>query len=118
MQKGEFDGHLMEGDIVVRVDGRYVTRPQEVERAMEIKGNEGVTWHVLRSRSIVECSLRPSWRCSDGTERLIVFNGIVLRRTPRAVAERGGSLKGAERGLYFWYVIAGSPADTFGVPCP
>merc|ERR1711871_1381800 len=107
----------MEGDILVQVEGRFVTRPQEVEFSMESKGRTGKVWQVLRSRALTECIVHPSWRCSDGTGHIVLFNGIVLRCTPRAVAERGGPLKGAEKGLYFWTVMAGSPADTFAFPC-
>merc|ERR1712232_184591 len=118
MQKGKCDGQLMEGDIVVQVEGRYVTRPQEVERAMDSQGRNGTAWQVLRSWTLTDCTVQPSWRCSDGTEHIVLYNGIVLRCTPRAVAERGGPLKGAEKGMYFWHVLPGSPADTFAFPCP
>merc|ERR1711924_461836 len=60
-------------------------------------------------------------RASDGTERLLVFNGMVLRPTLRAVAERGGPALQHTRpgeGLYFWYIFPGSPADTFGIAGP
>jgi len=121
---GAFDGRLSEGDVVLRVAGQPVTRPQEVERLMEkhSAGNaEAVCWKVLRSRQQVEARVQPSVRASDGTVRIIVFNGIVLRPTPRAVAERGGPVRPHTRpgeGLYFWHIFAGSPADTFGLSAP
>merc|ERR1719188_94957 len=80
-----------------------------------------VPWRVLRSRKQLEVPVQASWRRSDGTTRLLVFNGIVLRPTPRAVAERGGPVPPHTRpgeGLYFWYIFPGSPADTFGLAAP
>merc|ERR1712048_1476214 len=65
--------------------------------------------------------VHPSLRSSDGTNRLLVFNGIVLRPTLRAVAERGGPVLEHTKpgqGLYFWYIFSGSPAETFGVTGP
>mmetsp|Transcript_22583 Transcript_22583/g.52603 ORF Transcript_22583/g.52603 Transcript_22583/m.52603 type:complete len:1114 (+) Transcript_22583:59-3400(+) len=119
---GQCDGRLMEGDLVLRVAGQSVARPREVERLMEqtLPGEEAkaVVWQVLRSRKIVEASVVPDTFSSDGTERLVVFNGAVLRPTLRAVAERGGpALPHTQpgRGLYFWYIFPGSPADTFGL---
>lgn len=126
---GACDGRLSEGDVVLRIAGQPVTRPQEVERLMELggggesAGREGaaVVWSLLRSKKQVEVPLQPSWRGSDGNQRLITFNGVVLRSTPRAVAERGGPLLPHTRpgeGLYFWHVFPGSPADTFGIKAP
>jgi len=127
---GACDGQLAEGDVVLRVSGRPVTRPQEVEALMEQQrpaseggaaSAEAVVWQVLRSRQQVEVPVQPSWRCSDGTSRLVVFNGIVLRPTLRAVAERGGPVPPHAQpgeGLYYWYIFPGSPADTFGLVAP
>jgi len=121
---GAFDKRLAEGDVVLRVAGQPVTRPQDVERLMELhsKGSgEAVTWTVLRSRQQFEASVTPSVRSSDGTQRLVIFNGIVMRPTPRAVAERGGPVRPHTRpgaGLYFWHIFPGSPADTFGLSAP
>jgi len=53
--------------------------------------------------------------------RLVIFNGLVLRPTPRAVAERGGPLRPHTRpgaGLYYWHIFPGSPADTFSLIAP
>jgi len=122
---GACDGPLAEGDVVLRVGGRPVTRPQEVERLMQQahpdKNGGAVVWKLLRSKVQQEALVQPSWRRSDGTCRLLVFQGVVLRHTPRAVAERGGPVRAHTRpgqGLYFWYVFPGSPADTFGVAAP
>jgi len=117
------DGKLMEGDLLLKVGGHPVTRPQQVESitARISPDAGGVVWQVLRSRQQVEICVHPSALPSDGTERLIVFNGLVLRPTLRAVAERGGPmLPHAQpgQGLYFWYIFPGSPADTFGVLGP
>mmetsp|Transcript_11262 Transcript_11262/g.26579 ORF Transcript_11262/g.26579 Transcript_11262/m.26579 type:complete len:1017 (+) Transcript_11262:1-3051(+) len=125
---GACDGLLSEGDVVLRVCGRPVTRPQEVEALLEQQrpgtgagvGTPGI-WQVLRSRQQVDVPVQPSWRCSDGTSRLLVFNGLALRPTLRAVAERGGPVPPHARpgeGLYFWYIFPGSPADTFGLMAP
>jgi len=120
---GAFDGRLAEGDVVLRVAGKAVTRPQEVERLMEkhSRSGEEVCWRVLRSKKEVEAQVLPSVRATDGTSRLLVFLGIVMRGTPRAVAERGGPVRPHTRpgeGLYFWHIFPGSPADTFGLTAP
>ncbi|CAE8709373.1 unnamed protein product [Polarella glacialis] len=118
------DGGLIEGDIVLKVAGQPVTRPQEVERLISRKDAldlAPVLWTVLRSKEQVEVRVQPSRSCSDGTTRLLLFNGLVLRATPRAIAERGGpALPNSQpgQGLYFWYVFPGSPADTFELAAP
>jgi len=122
--EGLCDGNVMEGDVVLCIGGRPVTRPQDVERAMQQcqDATDGsVLWKVLRARNVVETRVCASSRYSDGTERLVVFNGLVLRPTLRAVAERGGPVLSHTRageGLYFWYVLPGSPANTFGLMAP
>eukprot|EP00929_Paragymnodinium_shiwhaense_P101545 TRINITY_DN64701_c0_g1_i1.p1 TRINITY_DN64701_c0_g1~~TRINITY_DN64701_c0_g1_i1.p1 ORF type:complete len:1087 (+),score=246.26 TRINITY_DN64701_c0_g1_i1:172-3432(+) len=131
---GECDGQLQEGDVLLQVSGKTVTRMQEVEHlcaggsssstAAANKPTEApctVTLKVLRSRQPVETKVRPSVRRSDGTERILIFNGMVMRPTLRAVAERGGPVlphTQPGQGLYFWYIFPGSPADTFGVTGP
>eukprot|EP00927_Polykrikos_kofoidii_P072471 TRINITY_DN68587_c0_g1_i1.p1 TRINITY_DN68587_c0_g1~~TRINITY_DN68587_c0_g1_i1.p1 ORF type:complete len:1221 (+),score=175.31 TRINITY_DN68587_c0_g1_i1:79-3663(+) len=143
---GECDGQLQEGDVLLRVEGTPVTRPQEVERRMwlsltagsvdgtgsgcssrcekpqETNGSDYATCiQVLRSKVPVEVRIRPSHCGTDGTNRLLVFNGMVLRPTLRAVAERGGPVLPHARpgqGLYFWYIFPGSPADTFSIAGP
>ncbi|CAE8581024.1 unnamed protein product [Polarella glacialis] len=118
------DGGLIEGDIVLKVAGQPVTRPQEVERLISRKDAldlAPVLWTVLHSKEQVEVRVQPSRSCSDGTTRLLLFNGLVLRATPRAIAERGGpALPNSQpgQGLYFWYVFPGSPADTFELAAP
>lgn len=121
---GACDGQLCEGDVILRVADTPVTRPQEVERLMEKCTHDSgaeVLWKVLRSKSQVERPVQARWRSSDGTSRLLVFNGLVVRPTLRAVAERGGPLHPHARpgeGLYYWYIFPGSPADTFGLVAP
>lgn len=71
-------------------------------------GGDSVTsmqWRVQRSRQPMDLDLTPTLLHSDGTEHIVVFNGVVLRPTPRAVAERGGPTLPFTRpgqGLYFW----------------
>ena len=53
------------------------------ERASKLQ-NDRVRWHFMPSISVL---LDANWSTPLGIE---VFNGVVLRPTPRAVAERGG----------------------------
>ncbi|CAE6955437.1 NMA111, partial [Symbiodinium sp. KB8] len=118
---GGCDGVLLEGDLILSINGKPVTKPHEVEREMRkchVARAEvnSMSWRVQRSRQPVDLDLRPTLLHSDGTEHIVVFNGVVLRPTPRAVAERGGPTLPFTRpgqGLYFWYIYPGSPADTF-----
>ena len=123
MSGGGCDGILLEGDLVLSVNGKPVTKPHEIEREMRKchtpDGGDsvsGMRWRVQRSRQPMDLDLTPTLLHSDGTEHIVVFNGVVLRPTPRAVAERGGPTLAFTRpgqGLYFWYIYPGSPADTF-----
>lgn len=123
MSGGGCDGILLEGDLVLSINGKPVTKPHEIEREMRkchtCDGEESVSsmrWRVQRSRQPMDLDLTPTLLHSDGTEHIVVFNGVVLRLTPRAVAERGGPTLPFTRpgqGLYFWYIYPGSPADTF-----
>ncbi|CAE7240652.1 NMA111, partial [Symbiodinium necroappetens] len=92
---GGCDGVLLEGDLILSINGKPVTKPHEVEREMRkchVARAEvnSMSWRVQRSRQPVDLDLRPTLLHSDGTEHIVVFNGVVLRPTPRAVAERGG----------------------------
>mmetsp|Transcript_77663 Transcript_77663/g.186317 ORF Transcript_77663/g.186317 Transcript_77663/m.186317 type:complete len:1086 (-) Transcript_77663:243-3500(-) len=120
---GGCDGILLEGDLLLSINSKPVTKPHEVEREMrKCHGPDAgssvssMCWRVQRSRQPVDLDLTPTLLHSDGTEHIVVFNGVVLRPTPRAVAERGGptlQFTKPGQGLYFWYVYPGSPADTF-----
>mmetsp|Transcript_92212 Transcript_92212/g.192818 ORF Transcript_92212/g.192818 Transcript_92212/m.192818 type:complete len:1083 (+) Transcript_92212:50-3298(+) len=120
---GTFDGKLAEGDVLLKVASKGVTRPQEVEQLMNEHSPNGepVWWKVLRSREEKDFQVSASVRPSDGTARILVFLGIVMRPTPRAVSERGGPVRPHAQpgqGLYFWHIFDGSPADTFGLRPP
>ncbi|CAK9049172.1 Pro-apoptotic serine protease NMA111 [Durusdinium trenchii] len=128
---GGCDSILLEGDLVLSINGKPVTKPHEVEREMRKchspDSGDGASvssmrWRVQRSRQPMDLDLTPTLLRSDGTEHIVVFNGVVLRPTPRAVAERGGptlaftrpgQVEMGRRENWLQYIYPGSPADTF-----
>ncbi|EOD16445.1 hypothetical protein EMIHUDRAFT_245118 [Emiliania huxleyi CCMP1516] len=95
-------GQLLEGDLILAVDGVPVNTYPAVEAA------------VLRSPRVQLTVLRDGGERavrSDGTTHITVWCGLILQHAYRAVLERGYSPPGG--GVYISYYLYGSPAQKY-----
>eukprot|EP00927_Polykrikos_kofoidii_P002054 TRINITY_DN10789_c0_g1_i3.p1 TRINITY_DN10789_c0_g1~~TRINITY_DN10789_c0_g1_i3.p1 ORF type:complete len:1116 (+),score=170.30 TRINITY_DN10789_c0_g1_i3:393-3350(+) len=68
---------------------------------------------VFRDGEEVGVAISPAILGSQDDERLVVWAGLVLRRTPRCVLERcGESVARRATGVYVQTILGGSPADS------
>jgi len=67
---------------------------------------------VYRKGAEVDVEIKPTMLLSQDDGQLVVWSGLVLRRTPRSILERSGDtiIKGLS-GIFAQAVLGGSPAD-------
>jgi pro-apoptotic serine protease NMA111 len=101
---------LQQGDLLLAIDDRVVTRFREVEQAAADKERVRVT--VWRGKS--ELSLEVATADLPGTdvERLVEWAGATLQAPHRAMSEQRGI---APVGVYVGYFAYGSPATRYGL---
>jgi len=101
---------LEEGDLLLGVDGRPVTRIREVETA--VQGREEVEVAVLRDGA--ERAFRVPTRLlpGRGIERAVLWAGALLQIPHRAVAVQRGIPR---EGVYLAWFAWGSPAHRYGL---
>jgi S1-C subfamily serine protease len=96
---------LRVGDLLVRVDGRAVTRFREVERAAQA---EQVTLTVARGPAVHELTLATVPVDGVGTSEALLFAGALLQAPPIELASQWGIPR---EGVYVAGSFRGSPAE-------
>jgi len=100
---------LAVGDVVVRVNGRAVTRFREVERAAQA---ERVTLGVARGREFFEAEVATLLRSGEGAREALLWGGALLQRPPFELASQWGVPR---TGVYVAGSFRGTPAERHGL---
>ncbi|HKT74516.1 MAG TPA: trypsin-like peptidase domain-containing protein [Steroidobacteraceae bacterium] len=101
---------LQQGDLVLAVDGKVVTRFREVERGVADKDHVQVTvWRAGGERTVDVPTVE-----LPGTDidRLVQWAGATLQAPHRAMSAQRGI---APSGVYVGYFAYGSPATRYGL---
>lgn len=119
--KGPCDGLVMKGDLLVAVGGESVASVQAVEaqlhqaavqaRLQRTEGPLQVELTVLRRGKRHNFKVAAPYLSSDGTTRLLVWHGVILREIPRAVRE----FIAVPAGVHISQTMLGSPGETDGI---
>jgi S1-C subfamily serine protease len=96
---------LRVGDLVVRVNGRAVTRFRELERAAQA---EQVTLTVARGAAVRDLVLETAPVDGEGTREALVWAGAVLQPPPLELASQWGAPR---TGVYVAGSFRGTPAE-------
>lgn len=106
------DEIVQTGDLLLAVEGTPVCKPFEVEEL--IRGKKRFTLDVLRNHEEVVLEVEATEMCSFGTDRLVLWSGLMLQDPHLAVRflgyvpEEGG-------GVYVSRWSYGSPAQKHGL---
>ncbi|ETO76178.1 hypothetical protein F444_08394 [Phytophthora nicotianae P1976] len=103
---------LESGDLLLAIDGQVVVRDADVERAVD--GKTEVTTLVVRDQKEMEVSVRTSQLSAMGTDRVIVWCGLVIQSPHYAVASLG-YIPEEGGGVYCSRWCYGSPAHKYGL---
>jgi len=101
---------LQQGDLVLAIDGKVVTRFSEVERAVADKQEVKVT--VWRGDGEQTVDVRTVELPGADIDRLVQWAGATLQAPHRAMSAQRGI---APVGVYVGYFAYGSPATRFGL---
>jgi S1-C subfamily serine protease len=101
---------LQQGDLVLAIDGKVVTRFREVERAAADKGTVKVT--VWRGNSEQTLDVDTVQLPGADIERLVEWGGATLQAPHRAMSAQRGI---PPVGVYVGYFSYGSPATRYGL---
>eukprot|EP00747_Dinoflagellata_sp_TGD_P208790 gnl/TRDRNA2_/TRDRNA2_82233_c0_seq1.p1 gnl/TRDRNA2_/TRDRNA2_82233_c0~~gnl/TRDRNA2_/TRDRNA2_82233_c0_seq1.p1 ORF type:complete len:1083 (-),score=224.36 gnl/TRDRNA2_/TRDRNA2_82233_c0_seq1:107-3310(-) len=120
---GPCDGLATEGDLLVAVRGEAVATARAVEvklqqaaaeaHAQRLEGPLKVELTLLTRGKERQVTAAVPLLGSDGTRRLLVWHGLVLREMPRVVREFGGAALPA--GVQISQTMLGSPAEAHSV---
>ncbi len=102
-------GVLMEGDLVIAVDGRPVTRFRELELAAQ---QERVPLTVVRMGQTLPLEVPTQALASDALSQALVWSGALLQPVPRAARSQRGA---PADGVYVSFTWYGSPAARYGL---
>lgn len=113
------DGLLSEGDLLVALCGEVVTSVERVEaktreilaQAQHSDGSLAVQLTLLRRGRQHDVTVHVPLLGNDGSTRLLVWHGLVLREVPRALREFGP----VQNGLHIAQMMLGSPAEAGGI---
>ncbi len=101
---------LQQGDLVLAVDGKLVTRFRDVERAVADRQRVNVTiWRDGREQSVDVPTVALS---GIDVDRLVQWAGATLQAPHRAMRAQRGV---AAEGVYVAYFAYGSPATRYGL---
>jgi pro-apoptotic serine protease NMA111 len=101
---------LQQGDLVLAIDGKVVTRFREVERAAADKSEVKVT--VWRGSSEQTLDLKTAELPGADIDRLVEWGGATLQAPHRAMSAQRGI---PPLGVYVGYFAYGSPATRYGL---
>jgi S1-C subfamily serine protease len=102
-------GALIEGDLLVAIDGRPVTRFAEVEIAAQ---REVVTVTAIRDGAVIELELGTVELAGSDVDRILIWGGAILQAPHRALAMQ----RGIEReGIFVARYYFGTPASRYGL---
>jgi S1-C subfamily serine protease len=117
--RGPCDGGVHEGDVIVAISGKEVATAQGVDARLEELLAEqketlkdaaiDVTLTVLRHGEEKPVPLRVPLLGTDGAQRIVTWQGLVLQETPRCVLEHSG----VPKGIFASRTLLGSPGDTY-----
>jgi hypothetical protein len=96
---------LRVGDLIVRVNGRAVTRFREVERAAQA---EQVVLGVARGSEWLEVSVATLLRSGEGAREALLWGGALLQKPPAELASQWGMPR---VGVYVAGSFRGTPAE-------
>jgi len=100
---------LRAGDLLVRVNGRAVTRFRELERAAQA---EQISLTVARGASVREVTLPTSAVDVSGTREALLWAGALLQAPPLELATQWGAPR---TGVYVAGGFRGTPAERHGL---
>jgi hypothetical protein len=100
---------LRAGDLLVRVNGRAVTRFREVERAAQA---EQVALSVARGSVVRDVTLATLPVDADGTHEALLWAGALLQAPPIELASQWGAPR---TGVYVAGSFRGTPAERHGL---
>ena len=118
---GASKGKLRPGDVLLSVAGKTIACALDVEEALanpttkkrKREASKEVPICVLRDQKEVVEYVTPSVLGSEDDAELVIWSGMVLRRTPRCILERcGESVAPRAGGVFVQSTLAGSPAET------
>jgi S1-C subfamily serine protease len=101
---------LQQGDLVLAIDGKVVTRFREVERAVADKDQVQVT--VWRGNGEQSLTLNTVELPGTDIDRIVQWAGATLQAPHRAMSAQRGI---TPVGVYVGYFAYGSPATRYGV---
>jgi len=96
---------LRVGDLLVRANGRAVTRYREVERAAQA---EQVTLTVARGAALHELAVATLPADAEGTREALLWGGALLQPPPAELTAQWGA---ARTGVYVAGSFRGTPAE-------
>jgi len=95
----------------VRPAARRAARQHDHACANSMEGPR-VAIQVFREGKEVTLQVKPSQLGSDDDARLLIWAGLVIRRTPRCIVERcGDTIASLANSIFIQNVLTGSPAD-------
>ncbi len=103
-------GLMQQGDLLLAIDGKVVTRFREVEQAAADKELVHVT--VWRGQGELELAVPTAELPGSDVERVVEWAGATLQAPHRAMSSQRGI---APRGVYVAYFAYGSPATRYGL---
>ena len=101
---------LQQGDLLLAIDGKVVTRFKEVEAAVADRSEVNVT--VWRGNSEQTVSVPTAELPGTDTERIVEWGGATLQAPHRAMSSQRGI---PPVGVYVGYFAYGSPATRYGL---
>ncbi|CAE7869054.1 unnamed protein product [Symbiodinium sp. KB8] len=123
LSTGVSNGLLLPGDVLLSVAGRTITQALDVEEALIPKKDrpssrkrersEEVLIAFLRDGKEATVAVKPSILGSEDDADLVIWAGMVLRKTPRCILERcGASIAPRAGGVFVQSILNGSPAES------
>ena len=103
--------HLRPGDLLLSVNGRLATRPQQVERA--VAGQSAAQLAVWRNGEEVALEFEPVELGWEGLEEVLFWAGALVQDAPRGMAAQ---LAIRPQGVTIQHYTFGSPAHRYLLP--